>query len=640
MKKLLTQTLTVIAGVSTLIFLVGCDRLFPPPERPGETPEQRLEQTNQSFRSTVASAMQEAAKLAGVTITTDNFVAIPLDDGSSVAVNAGIAGVENLTLEQLAKGADVLFTFLRLPRGSALPSGFYTVRIFQTPGTNQWKAQFRNLEGQVALETDAEVGPGDLAQKQKPRLTGGVFIDPINPITGSRIVIDIHWEKGNAQAQVLLGTGGPDPTPLPAAGQKIAQATANFYRAALATVNGSRSNTHKQVIIGSRDDILAVHTVLQDVEKLTLEQLAQGQDVFFGYFRESGSGLPTGFYTIRIAQGVAGQWLARFVDAKGNTVKEVPATVGHGEPPLEGKEVQLTIGIDEGGVGIDVRFDRIIIIISTAEAPTPEQQLEQANKAFRDAVASEMQEAARQAGVKIRTDNFVAIPFDDSGTVVVNAMIEGADRLSIEELAKGADVLFVYSGAKLGSADQRGVPYILVDHGFYVVRVSQNPASGQWIAQFKNLQGRVDLETEAIVEKPDSNAAKMQPICTLGPKGELILFDEHDALKNIVIEISYQRCPSCAGLRFVSQSRTLREAAWQLVKEVAKEPVSIEQVVPVNLGPIPLPDYLFTNCGTIQKPDYCDCVRTERGTLPSGEKYSVWSCHAQSGKWYVFLITY
>jgi hypothetical protein len=236
------------------------------------------------------------------------------------------------------------------------------------------------------------------------------------------------------------------------------------------------------------------------------------------------------------------------------------------------------------------------------EAPTPEQQLEQANKAFRDAVASEMQEAARQAGVKIRTDNFVAIPFDDSSMVFVNAMIEGADRVSIEQLAKGADVLFVYSGAKLGPAGRE------IDPGFYVVRISQNPASGQWLAQFKNSQSRIVLETEATVDRPDSNAAKMQPMCTLGPKGELILFNEHDALKNIVIEISYQRCPSCAGLRSVSQSRTLREAAWQVVKKVAKEPVSIEKVVPVSVGPTPQPDnYLLMNCGTPKKPDWCAC---------------------------------
>jgi hypothetical protein len=274
------------------------------------------------------------------------------------------------------------------------------------------------------------------------------------------------------------------------------------------------------------------------------------------------------------------------------------------------------------------------------EAPTPQQQLEQANKAFRNAVASEMQKAARKAGVEIRTDNFIAIPFDDSGTVVVNAMIEGADRLSIEELAKGADVLFVYSGAKLGSADRRGVrrgvPYILVDHGFYVVRVSQDPASGQWLAQFKNSQGRIVLETDATVERPDSNTAKMQPMCTLGPKGELILFDEHDPFKNITIKgASPKPCPSCVRARFVSQSRTLREAAWQVVKMVAKEPVSIEQVVPVSLGTVPLPDAITVlfNCGNENKPDWCQCSLVEQGS-----DYGIWSCIGQKSKTlYVFV---
>jgi hypothetical protein len=132
--------------------------------RPLPDTTRRLQEANKAFRDAVASEMQVAARQAGVKIRTDNFVAILLDDGSSVVVNAVISGVENLTLEQLAKGADVLFTFLRVPQGSALPSGFYTVRIFQPGGTQVWKVQFKNLQGQVALETDAEVGPGEASK--------------------------------------------------------------------------------------------------------------------------------------------------------------------------------------------------------------------------------------------------------------------------------------------------------------------------------------------------------------------------------------------------------------------------------------------------------------------------------------------
>ena len=268
-------------------------------------------------------------------------------------------------------------------------------------------------------------------------------------------------------------------------------------------------------------------------------------------------------------------------------------------------------------------------------APTlspAEINLQKVNAEFRRSIITEMQEAARQAGVKIRTDNFVAIPFDDSSMVFVNAMIEGADRVSIEQLAKGADVLFVYSAAKLGPAGRE------MDPGFYVVRISRNPANGQWLAQFKNSQGRIVLETGATVERPDSNAAKRQPMCTLGPKGELILFDEHDPFKNMTIPpVSSKSCPSCVRARFVSESRKPREAAWQVVKKVAKEPVSIEQVVPVSLGPIPLPDAIsvMINCGTENKPDWCECTLVERGS-----DYGIWSCMGtKSNKWYVFLVT-
>jgi hypothetical protein len=320
----------------------------------------KLQEANKAFRDAVAFGMQEAARQAGVKIHTDNFVAIPLDDGSSVVVNAGIAGVENLTLEQLAKGADVLFTFLRLPQGSPMPAGFYTVRFFQTPGTTQWKAQFKNLDGRVALETDAQVGPGDPAQKEIPKLTGGIGCDFDKGECWAKI--DIRWKKANAEASVRLGTGGPDPTPLPAAGQVIAQETANFYEAARGIINTYKINTYRQVIIGSRDDNLVVHTVFQGVEKLTIDDLAKGQDVFLAYFRvPQGSGIPSGFYSLRIARSATGEWLARFVDAKGNTVTEGPATVGHGEPRAQNGRGRLTTEIGPDEICIDFHIGRIVI---------------------------------------------------------------------------------------------------------------------------------------------------------------------------------------------------------------------------------------------------------------------------------------
>ncbi len=310
---------------------------------PGDA-AQTLVQSDLTFRSAVASALVEAAQRAGATgvkIRTDDFVAVTLDGGSSVVVNAGIAGVENLDLEQLARGADVLFTFVRLPKGSGLPSGFYTVRILRndapapaagarTPGRAQWRAQFKNLEGRVVLETDAAVGSGDPALRQTT-WSVTIFCCPFS------MTFDWSAAKTGGKVSVALGAGGPDTTPLPPAGQKIIKAAGDSGQQAAVNLNSSKSNIYRQfgqvgkTMIASTGDLLAAHAVFQGVEQLTLEELATGQDVFYGYFRTpSGAGLPAGFYTVRIARSATGNWLARFVDATGNTVKEVAAIVDSG----------------------------------------------------------------------------------------------------------------------------------------------------------------------------------------------------------------------------------------------------------------------------------------------------------------------
>jgi hypothetical protein len=308
-----------------------------------------MEEANQIFRSAVASALQEAAQQASqqAQVVTDDFVAIPADDdGSSLVVNARIAGVENLTLEQLAQGADVLFTFLRLPQGSALPSGFYTVRILGMPGTTQWRAQFKNLQGQVALETEAQVGEEEPAELQI-KLTGEIDFD------AGTASIDIKWKANKATVAVRIGTGSPDTTPLPPAGQSIVQAATDFQQVAIVKIRSTKSNASERMIIGTRDDILVAQTVFRDAENLTLEQLAQdqGADVFFVYLRlPQGAQVPAGFYVVRILRNPAEQWVAQLRNARDQVVKEVPATV----TPAEGQAgIRLSLGIVSEPITVD-----------------------------------------------------------------------------------------------------------------------------------------------------------------------------------------------------------------------------------------------------------------------------------------------
>ncbi len=146
------------------------------------------------------------------------------------------------------------------------------------------------------------------------------------------------------QTSFGLGTGGPDTTPLTPAGQKIAQAAGDFYQQALTTINNSKSDTYRQVIIGTSDDVLIAHTVLQGVEKLTLEELSKGQDVFFRYYRLSPPSpmMPSGFAVVRILRNPAGEWRAQLRNMRGELITELPASV---EQQTNVGRISLTLGI-------------------------------------------------------------------------------------------------------------------------------------------------------------------------------------------------------------------------------------------------------------------------------------------------------
>ncbi len=449
---------------------------------------------------------------------------------------------------------------------------------------------------------------------------------------------------------VTLANGGTNPlNPYP----QIMQATQKFYQDARSIimrsleVAGGQSVFGRQLMIGTRNDVLLVHTVFQGIEKLTLDDLAKGQDVFLRYIHYSPPHpmMPSGFAVVHILRNPAGQWVAQIRDLQGKPILELPATVeiigqaGSFTDPL------LTLGLSEDteyGVVLPQGI-RINIVYKDREhgaygdLETPEQKLKKAQEEFRSTVVSEMQKAAAEAGIKVRTDNYIALPVDDS-TVFVNTMVEGYDQLTIEQLARGVDAMFIFSSAYLSAAGKE------IDPGFYVVHISQNP-DGKWVAQLRNLEGRVVLEVDAYVEQADPSAAKMQPMCTIGPRGELILFDQHDTWKNIYVEVSFrgiEKKDIRRGMVIIAASKSIRQAArdYLLAQDFPpdfQETIRKANVIPVIPGQFPRPlNWYVMNCGTAKKPEWCACVLREEHRNPY---YAIWECHGlYNNKIYFFFI--
>ena len=296
--------------------------------------------TTKGFNAEIKAAMQEAARQAKIKLAEAEPVVVigkesQLTEPDVKVVNAAIQGVDALNIEQLAKGADVLFTFLQLPEGSELSSGFYVIRISGDPKANKWVAQFKNMDGRVVLEKPAEL-------EEEVSAPGGKVTVKIG-FPGPTVRLDIHWNSASIQTAFGIGDGGPDTTPLPEAGQKVVQAAEKSAVSVNDTLTQTAKKYGKGIIDGwmsiSRgDDLFVAHTVFEGVNDLNSEELAKGQDVFFGYFRTpKGSKLPAGFYKVRIVQE-SGRWLGRFVNDKGEVVYEGPAEVMAGEGKDETKE--------------------------------------------------------------------------------------------------------------------------------------------------------------------------------------------------------------------------------------------------------------------------------------------------------------
>ncbi|MDH7577417.1 MAG: copper amine oxidase N-terminal domain-containing protein [Bacillota bacterium] len=291
--------------------------------------------TTKGFNAEIKAAMQEAARQAKIKLAEAEPVEVigkesQLTKPNVKVVSIAIQGADTLTIEQLAKGADVLFTFLQLPEGSELSSGFYVIRISGDPKANKWVAQFKNMDGKVVLEKPAEVGAGARA------LPGGkVKVTVKISFPGPTVTLDIHWNSASIQTAFGIGNGGPDTTPLLEAGQKVVQAVEKYAVSVNDALTQAAKKYENGILDGwmssSRgDDLLVAHTVFEGVNDLTIEELTKGQDVFFGYFRTpKGSKLPAGFYKVRIVQE-SGRWLGRFVNDKGEVVYEGPAEVTAG----------------------------------------------------------------------------------------------------------------------------------------------------------------------------------------------------------------------------------------------------------------------------------------------------------------------
>jgi hypothetical protein len=128
-------------------------------------------------RGDITREMLEAAKEAKVSIETTQIAHASGPMG--MVTNAGIAGTENITAEQLKQGADLMFVHVGGTRLRA-PAGFYIVRVTADLATKQGKSSFIDRTGKSVAKlpvTIKPVAPGVTPRALRIRLSAGV--DPV-----------------------------------------------------------------------------------------------------------------------------------------------------------------------------------------------------------------------------------------------------------------------------------------------------------------------------------------------------------------------------------------------------------------------------------------------------------------------------
>jgi hypothetical protein len=199
MKRIVTLLVTGVFLGTSVMSAAGLETKDSKPAQPvaaqSATPVDAVKGADSQLRSSIASEMTKEAARRGLSIQSDKIVYATRDD--VIAANTGLQGIENITEDQLASGADVGFVYVSMPPGGGLATGYYTVRLFLTPGASTGTAQFidgsGNVAAQVALQNDVNAA----------------FIKIVFTIIIGRnfVCFDFHFRVGRFSISAILCVG-------------------------------------------------------------------------------------------------------------------------------------------------------------------------------------------------------------------------------------------------------------------------------------------------------------------------------------------------------------------------------------------------------------------------------------------------
>ncbi len=408
-------SIAILVLICSALLFSGCEKTPPvtqppaPPTQPEtkpDTPEKRkvvqlrlgseladaVKVAHSDFYRTVGEAMRETASTVKMAVSDEPVEAIEVyvkePKTRLMIVNCPIKGVDSLPMQQLERGADLLFIFVQLPEDSELASGFYTVRFLKDPkGRDAWLAQFRDPNGRVILQKPAilkqTTNSGD-PKRVRVEVSIKIHPKPLSIEVDIRIVPQDPKTPAITHIMTSFGIGESDIKPVskPETAVRIGQALEK-YSTTVSSLLREASEIYGKAILDEWISLsmskieFTIYTVFKGVDSFTLDDLAKGQDFFFGYFPSiiiKGVRLKDGFYKVRLVKE-AGLWKACFYE------KESVAKAEELKVKLERRTIVETLPAEtrlrysklSGGVIIDETLGPAFRIDFDWSDPTPGQ---------------------------------------------------------------------------------------------------------------------------------------------------------------------------------------------------------------------------------------------------------------------------
>jgi len=311
------------------------------------TDEQRIVAANNQLRSRVATILNGAAAELGVAIETDNFASLAappkraLHGGYCALVNANIQGVQDLQIDDLRRGADVLFSFVQYEDGK---KGFFVTRIREENG--RWIATLRTLGGEVdTTDVNVSVAPSETAKPIK--LTVDWDDGPC---------IDARWGIIVIKICMPMGLGDVLPLRLTQGGYEAQMSEA--FNGALNTVRNALANRSRNpsqdITLVSRDDVLYASQIHAGVADWTIEEISQ--QPMMTCFIESAPrpDLSGRIRSVVIQQGGEGVWTAPNLPGTQLVIKLPSSKSGYNVVRLNDTSLEVITDIRDYEVGLTI----------------------------------------------------------------------------------------------------------------------------------------------------------------------------------------------------------------------------------------------------------------------------------------------